>query len=142
MSVFQKYSLVLLRLALGWIFLYAGIIKVMDKGWSAAGFLAGAKTFPEFYAWFALPSNIAWVNLINEWGLILIGVSLIIGLWTRWSSLAGIVLMILYYLPGLNFPYVGEHSLLVDEHIIYILGLAIILAFRAGRYFGLDNRYR
>lgn len=142
MSKIQKSLLVLLRLTLGWFFLYAGIIKVMDPKWSAEGFLKTAKVLPELYHWFLLPANLPWVNLLNEWGLVLLGVSLILGLWVRWSALLGVVLMVLYYLPGVHFPYVGDHSLLVDEHIIYIIGLLIIVFFRASYYYGLDGRYR
>jgi len=142
LSKLQKNLLVLLRLALGWIFLYAGIVKVMDPKWSAAGFLKTAKILPELYTWFGLPTNLPWVNLLNEWGLLLLGVSLILGLWVRWSAFLGVVLMILYYLPQVNFPYVGANSLLVDEHIIYIIGLLILIFFRAGYYYGLDGRYR
>ena len=39
MSRFQKMSLVLLRLGLGWLMFYAGITKVLDPSWSAAGYL-------------------------------------------------------------------------------------------------------
>jgi len=142
MTGLQKFSLVLLRLALGWLFLYAGVTKIINPDWSAAGYLANAKTFPELYAWLALPANLPWVNLLNEWGLTLIGLSLLVGLWVRWSALVGIGLMILYYLPVLNFPLAGEHSLLVDDHVIYALGLLTLIAFRAGHQWGLDGRFR
>lgn len=114
-----------LRLTLGWLFLYAGISKITDPNWSAEGFLKGAKTLPQLYSWFALPTNIGWVNFLNEWGLTLLGISLILGLAIRWSTYLGVLLMILYYLPGLQFPY-AEHGFLVDEHIIFILVLCLI----------------
>ncbi len=129
----------LLRLTLGWLFLYAGLVKILDDKWSAAGYLKGAKTFPELYAWLALPQNIGWVNLLNEWGLTLIGVSLILGIMVRFSSIAGIALMLLYYFPALNFPYVGEHAYIVDEHIIYMAAFLVLYAVRAGEYLGVDR---
>lgn len=137
-----KLSLLGLRVSLGWLFLYAGVTKILNPEWTAAGFLKGAQTFPDLYAWFAAAENIAWVNLLNEWGLTLIGISLIFGLWVRWSALFGIVIMALYYLPGLNFPYVGEHSLLVDEHIIYIFAFLTLIFTKAGYFWGLDGRNR
>jgi len=142
MTKAQKIALLLLRLTLGGLFLYAGVSKILDSTWTAAGFLAGAKTFPELYAWFALPENLGWVNLTNEWGLTLLGISLIIGLWVRWTALGGIVLMALYYFPSLQFPYAGEHGFIVDEHLIYSAGLLVLSVFRGGRYFGLDGRGR
>lgn len=130
----------LLRLTLGWLFLYAGITKILDPAWSAAGYLGNAQTFSTLFAWFALPSNIGWVNLVNEWGLTLIGAALILGIFVRWASVAGIALMVLYWLPVLSFPYAGEHSYIVDEHIIYALTLLALMVFHAGRYWGVDGR--
>jgi thiosulfate dehydrogenase [quinone] large subunit len=138
----MKIPVLLLRLGMGWLFLYAGLSKVLNPTWSSAGYLRGAKTFPNLYAWFALPQNIGWVDFLNEWGLTLIGVSLILGAAVRWSALAGIALMALYYFPVLNFPYVGEHSYLVDEHVIYALVFLLLYFARAGEYWGLDRFVR
>ena len=95
------------RVALGVLFFYAGITKVLNPSWSAAGYLNSAKTFPGLFQWFASAGNLGWVNLVNEWGLTLVGVALISGLLVRWASLGGILLMILYYLPVLEFPYIA-----------------------------------
>ncbi|MBI3070189.1 MAG: DoxX family protein, partial [Candidatus Levybacteria bacterium] len=48
---------------------------------------------------------------------------LILGVFVRLAALSGILLMLLYYLPILNFPYVGRGttSFLIDQHIIFIL---------------------
>ena len=40
---FQKISLFFLRVFLGGLFFYAGITKVLDPSWTAAGYLKGAK---------------------------------------------------------------------------------------------------
>jgi len=135
----QKIILFITRLAMGWLFFYAGITKVLNPDWSASGYLEHAQAFPKFFMWFASPENIGWVNIANEWGLTLIGALLILGLFVRWTSFAGILLMLLYYFPVLNFPLAGEHSYIVDEHIIYILVLLALSLFNAGRYWGLDQ---
>lgn len=124
---------------MGWLMFYAGITKVLNPSWSAVGYLKGAKTFAGFYNWLLTPNVLPVVNFINEWGLTLLGVSLILGIFVRLSSVLGAVLMILYYLPILDFPYVGEHSYLVDEHIIYALVLLYFAVVRAGRVMGLEN---
>lgn len=49
MTQFQKISLFLLRISIGWLMFYAGITKVLNPEWSAAGYLKGAKTFVVFY---------------------------------------------------------------------------------------------
>lgn len=138
MTQFQKISLLLLRLTMGWMFFYAGIIKVINPEWSAAGYLKGAKNFVGFYEWLVSPAMLPIVNFVNEWGLTLLGVSLILGISVRLSSILGAVLMILYYLP-LDLPYPNAHSLIVDEHIIYAVALLLLGSFRAGRTWGLEN---
>lgn len=128
------------RVALGILFFYAGITKVLNPDWSAVGYLNSAKTFPGLYHWLASAGNIDWINFVNEWGLTFLGVALILGIFVRWASLGGMLLMALYYLAILQFPYVGEHSFLVDEHIIYITALLVLFASNAGTFLGLDSR--
>ena len=132
----QRAFLGLLRIALGWLFFYAGITKVLDPAWSAEGYLRGAKSFPGFFGALANPSILPFVNFINEWGLTLLGVSLILGIGVRFSSVLGVVLMLLYRLV-LPFLMPNAHSYIVDEHIVYIFVLLYFAAFRAGRVWGL-----
>ena len=138
----EKLFLVLLRLALGWLFFYAGITKVLDPEWSAGAYLTGANNLTEFYHWLAGPTILPIINLINEWGLVLLGVSLILGLFVRWSAVLGALLMILYYLPILDFPYPDPHSFIIDQHIIYALALLYLATRHAGRVLGLDARLK
>ena len=127
------------RIALGWIFFYAGLVKILDASWSAAGFLANAKTFSGLYAWFAGPSVIGVVNFINEWALLLLGISLILGLFVRWSAIPGALLMVLYYFAGNAFPVVAN-GFIVDDHVIYAALLILFFVMDAGNYFGLDGK--
>jgi len=139
MSASSKFTLFVLRVSMGWLMFYAGITKILDPDWSAAGYLKGAKTLPEFFNWFLQPDILPLTNLVNEWGLTLLGVSLILGVFVRFSSVLGAALMMLYYFPILQFPVVGEHSYIVDEHIIYALVLFFFAAVRAGRVWGFEN---
>src|SRR3989344_2031756 len=138
MSKSQKISLFVLRLSVGWMFFYAGITKVVNPEWSAAGYLSGAKMFVGFYNWLLSPGILPTVNLVNEWGLTLLGISLILGIGVRLSSVLGALLMLLYYVP-LGFPYPNPHSYIVDEHIIYLAILLYFATIRAGRVWGLEN---
>ena len=124
---------------MGWLFFYAGITKVINPEWSAVGYLKGAKTFAGFYQWLASPGILPLVNFVNEWGLTLLGVSLILGVLVRISSISGIILMFLYYLPTLDFPHPNPSSYIVDQHIIFIFILIFFAATRAGRVWGLEN---
>lgn len=141
MSLFQKLSLFLLRVSFGCLFLYSGITKVLNPDWSAAGYLSGAMTFSPLYQWLAQPGVLPWVNFLNEWGQVLLGVALILGFFVRPAAILGAVLMFLYYFPVLTFPYVGEYSYVVDEHIIYAFALLTLAAFKAGRIWGIDSRF-
>lgn len=118
---------------------YAGITKVVNPEWTAAGVLENATTFSGLYHWFASPNILPFINVVNEWGLTLLGVSLILGIFIRLSAPLGAVLMILYYFPGLQFPLVGTHSYLVDEHVVYACALIVLAVFRAGRVYGLQG---
>lgn len=138
MTLFQKISLVLFRLAMGWLFLYAGVTHLLDPNFSAAKYLAGAKTLPAFFHWLSSPGILPTVNFLNEWGLTLLGVSLVLGICVRLSTMLGVILMILYWLP-LGMLHPDAHSLIVDDHIIYATGLLALSAMSAGQVWGLDS---
>ncbi len=134
----QKISLFLLRVTIGWMMFYAGISHVLNPKFSAAGYLAGAKVLTGFYHWLASPGILPVVNFVNEWGLTLLGVSLILGIGVRLSTKLGALLMALYWLP-LGILHPDAHSLIVDDHIIYAAALLLLSSLSAGRVWGLDN---
>ncbi|MBI2632807.1 MAG: DoxX family membrane protein [Parcubacteria group bacterium] len=140
MKRYHTFFLFALRVTMGWMFFYAGITKILNPEWSAAGYLQSAKTFTGLYQWFASASLLPTVNFINEWGLTLLGLSLILGVFVRLSSLFGALLMLLYYFPILDFPYPNPNSFIVDQHIIFIFVLLYFAAIRAGRIYGLEER--
>lgn len=137
----NKFSLFLLRFSMGWLMFYAGITKILNPEWSAAGYLGNAKTFTGFFNWFVQPDVLPLTNFLNEWGLTLLGVSLILGIFVRLSSVLGALLMLLYYFPVLQFPIIPPHSYIVDDHIIYALVLIYFSVVRAGRIFGFDSKF-
>ncbi len=136
MTQWQTMPLFLLRIALGWMFFWSGITKVLDPAWSAAGYLQGAKTLTGFYQWLATPALLPFTNFFNEWGLTLLGLALILGVFLRLGAILGAGLMFLYYLPILQFPYPDPHSFLIDQHIIYIAALFVLASCRASRAWG------
>ena len=140
--MFQKISLLLLRVGMGTLFLYAGITKIADPTWSAKGYLMGAKTFPWFYSWLAGDGMITIVNFLNVWGLTLIGVALMLGALIRLSGILGATMMILYYFPVLQFPYIPPHAYLVDEHIVYAFALLALSAFSKDTRWGIGVWFR
>lgn len=139
MTKYEKWAMLALRLSLGWYMLHAGATKLMNPAWSAAGYLKGAKTFSGFYQALTNPAIMPVVNFINEWGLTLLGISLILGIGVRLSGKLGAVLMMLYYFPVLQFPMI-DRAYLVDEHVIYAAAMLFLSSIRAGRTLGLDAK--
>lgn len=121
-----------LRVVIGFQFLLAGIAKIGD--WSAAGYL-GAATGP-FAAFFQSLAGSMIVDQLNIWGLILIGIALIIGFAVRPASVFAALLMVVYYFA--QFEQNIAHGL-IDDHVIYALIFIVFAAGGAGHVFGLDN---
>ena len=137
----ENIALFLLRISIGWLFFYAGITKILDNTWTAEGYIKGAKTLPTLYNYLLQPGVLPVVNLMVEWGLLLIGISLILGIFLSISAPLGMLMMVLLYLPILQFPYPNAHSYIVDEHVIYFFALFVLWALNAGRVFGLGGRF-
>jgi thiosulfate dehydrogenase (quinone) large subunit len=139
--------LVLLRVAIGWHFLYEGLVKVFNPAWSPFGYLMDSKGImaPLFYAMASNPSVLKVVDYMNEWGLVLIGLGLILGIFTRLAVFSGMLLLAFYYLShppfvGLNYALPSEGSyFIVDKVMIEFLALAVLSAFPTGRIIGLDR---
>lgn len=130
-----------LRLLLGWYMFVDGAQILLTPNWSASGFLLGAKTFPAFYAWFASPANLLWVNPLNSWGITLVGVGLLFGVGIRPAAWAGAILMILYYFPHYAFPIV-PNGYIVEDHLIYASAFILVAVFPAAQSFGLAGYVR
>jgi thiosulfate dehydrogenase [quinone] large subunit len=140
-------AITLLRVVVGWHFLYEGIAKLTSPSWSAAGYLKQARgPFADLFKWLAgQPNLLANADLITMWGLTLVGVLLILGLFTRLASLGGIGFLLLFYLC--NPPFVGyfysipsEGSyLVVNKNLVELCALVVIFLTGSGRFAGLDR---
>jgi thiosulfate dehydrogenase [quinone] large subunit len=77
----QLWAIVLLRVLIGWHFLYEGIAKLSLPSWSASGFLTQSRgPFASFFHGLAAnPSALATSNFMTMWGLVAIGLGLIVG---------------------------------------------------------------
>lgn len=134
----KKFFFFLTRVSLGWIMLYSGITKILDPKWSAKGYVLGSKTFPELYQWFASDQILPVINLLNAWGMALIGLSLVLGFFVKFSAPFGALLMLLYYFPALDFPMASKNYYIIDFHIIFALVFILLIILDAGKYWGLD----
>ena len=74
--------LTILRVVIGWHLLYEGLTKLLNPEWSASGYLQSA-TGPLAPLYQALAANdgiLMIVNVLNTWGLLLIGLGLFLAL--------------------------------------------------------------
>jgi len=138
---------ILIRLGLGWIFLWAFLDKLFGLGFSTAaenawlaggspttGFLSFATTGPLAGAYQVLAGNVA-IDWLFMLGLLFLGVTLILGIANRLAGYIGALLMFLMW-TSLLLP---EHNPLIDEHIIYLFLLVGISIVKPGKWFGLGE---
>lgn len=141
------FALVALRVVIGWHFLYEGVAKLQAPAFSAAGYLQQSRgPFASFFRSLAAdPNTLSWVNPVTMWGLVAVGLGLVLGCFTRLASLGGIVLLLMFYLC--NPPFVGyfyaiptEGSyLVVNKNLVELCGLVVVLLTRSGQVAGLDR---
>lgn len=136
-----------LRIALGWMFLWAFVDKVFGLGfatkpeaaWLAggsptAGYLAHATSGPlaGLYQSVAGSPVVDWLFLLGLFGL---GVALLLGIGVQIAGYAGTVLVLMLWasnLPPADNP-------IIDEHIIYAIVLVGLAMVKAGQWVGLGN---
>jgi len=142
-SGLKKTLLVVLRFAIGWHFFYQGFGKLISPYWSSEGYLKAS--WGPFVKIAESPTMLAISDYAMMWGLVIVGLLLMIGLFTQIAALIGLALLIMIYvaIPPLN--YTGfivsttqGTELYVDKNLIEILALAVVASFRTGRILGLD----
>lgn len=143
----QFWSLLLLRLAVGWHFLYEGIVKFMNPKWTSYAYLMDAKGFMAgvFHEIAARPALLEVADVLNMTGLTLVGLALITGCLVNWAAIGGIIMLVFYFLSHIPFvdaayllPAEGSY-LWVDKNIIEIFTLLVIFYFPTSRIVGIDR---
>ncbi len=146
LTTMQSRALVLLRILIGWHFLYEGIIKAYNPAWTSKGYLLSASILKPFFAWLASESLIGTIDMLNIIGLIFVGLSLLVGLKIRWGCIAGILLLLMYYLAHPPFsslpqgPAEGSYWV-VNKNLIEMAALFVIYLFPLVSVFGLENLF-
>ena len=155
LSSFQRFTLVALRMLIGWHFLYEGFYKLMLPGWSragqplaawsAAGYLKAASgpLAPVLHAMAQSTRMMSAVDVIVPLGLLLVGLSLIAGLFTQAGCTGAALLLLIFYLSaiptaGLPQPNTEGSYLLVNKNLIELAAVLVIASFRTGQIAGLD----
>jgi thiosulfate dehydrogenase [quinone] large subunit len=151
----RSFSLVLLRTLVGWHFAYEGYYKLVPPGWargggripafSAEGYLRSA-TGPLaglFHAMAANPTLVHATDIAVPIGLLLVGMSLMLGLFTQLGCAGAIAFLVLFYVsqpPLSGMPQAGAEGayLLVNKNLIELAAVMTVMAFRTGAIAGLD----
>jgi len=138
--------LTLLRIIIGWHFLYEGIVKLMNPAWTARPFLEGSRwIFGDFFRWMISGNTGMWmIDTANAYGLTLIGLALILGIFTRVALWSGVTLLFMYYLAyppfgGFSYGAPSEGSyLIVNKNLIELFAMILLAFTESGQFFGLD----
>jgi uncharacterized membrane protein YphA (DoxX/SURF4 family) len=138
--------LALLRIVIGWHFLYEGVIKLLDPAWSAKSFLEDSRwIFGDVFRWMASgDTGLTIINYANSYGLTLIGIALILGLFTKLASWSGAGMLLMYYLAyppfgGFSYGAMAEGNyLIVNKNLIELFALIALAFTQSGDFFGLD----
>ena len=150
----------IVRIGVGIIFLWAGLEKVLGSGsdgFSAVGFLKfasggtlgwpfvsgevadGTIFNPTHDLWVGLAGNDAAMSVINilvPFGQIGIGVSLILGLFTRFGAAMGTLMMLIFFFAAWDFEF-G----IVNQHLTYALVTFLLGYLGSGNFYGLDATF-
>ena len=146
-STLQFSSLVILRLLIGWHFLYEGFAKFFNPNWSAASFLLDSQGIFSgiFIAMAQNPTILEFVNISNKLGLVAIGLGLMLGAFSRLASVSAILLLLMYYFAtppfiGYSYSVPSEGSyMLVNKNLIEACALFVLIIFPTGQIIGLDR---
>ncbi len=163
MKLFQKAPkpaaklLALLRISLGWIFLWAFVDKLFGLGFATChtetgvtellcqnawlsggspttGFLTHGTQGPFAGIFQAMAGNpiVDWLFML---GLLGIGVSLILGIAMKLGGWSAAIMMVILYLATLS----PENNPIVDDHIVYAFAALALAYSDAGKTFGLGE---
>jgi len=139
-STIERVYIVFFRISMGWTFLYAASHQVFDPKWSVVGFLTHTKTFHDLFAVFTTPLMAPTTTFLVQYGHLLIGLSLVFGLMVRISAAFGMVLMLIYWMAHMDWPFVeNKNNFIFDYHLVYAVVLVYLIAKRAGHVLGLDG---
>ncbi len=141
MTKTAKYTMGLIRILIGWIFIWRFMDKMWDldfnpeahRSWfgSIRELLLTAQEGPFSEMFHSMAATEWWYLLL----LLFVGAGLILGIFTRISGILGAVLMLLLFIH--NYP--PADNPLVSHHLVYAL-LFLFFAFSsAGQWMGLNK---
>ena len=143
----QIRALVFLRIFIGWHFLYEGVTKMYNPAWTSKAYLLRASgPFDGFFNWLAGDGMITVIDYLNIFGLMAVGLGLILGYWERIVCTGGILSLLFYYLAQPPFPGVDQAAIegnyyLVNKNLIEAAALWALYYFPTSKVFGLARLF-
>ena len=154
----QQFALVCLRTLIGWHFLYEAYYKLASPAWSpaggplapwsAAGYLKGASgPLAGIFQRLINSGFTSWIDRTVKVALLLIGLSLLLGVFTRVGAVAALLFLSLFYLlyvPTIGVPQPNAEGtyLIVNKTLIEAAAVFVLLLFDTGRIAGLDLLFK
>ena len=137
----NKTLITVLRVAIGWHFLYEGLSKLSKGNWSSQSFLANSTGFMSgIYQWIGSSTELMnVVDLLNMYGLVFIGLALFLGMYIRYAAIAGTMLLSLYYFayPPFGGALPGAHEgnlFIVNKNFIEAMVLIVLFLLKEKGY--------
>jgi thiosulfate dehydrogenase (quinone) large subunit len=151
----QQAALIVLRTVIGWHFLYEAYYKIASSHawgpagapltpWTSLGYLKGASgPFAWLFQRMVNAGLTPWIDRTVKISLLLIGLSLILGLFTRvgsWGALFFLSLFYLLYIPTIGVPQPNNEGtyLIVNKTLVEAAAVCVLLVFNTGAIAGLD----
>jgi thiosulfate dehydrogenase [quinone] large subunit len=150
----QQAALVVLRTLVGWHFCYEGVFKLWRPAWTREGTLLGAWSsagylrvatgpFAGIFHRMAESPSLPAIDHAVAIALVVVGLSLILGLFTQAGCVGALVLLAMFYVSsipthGLHEPGNEGAYLFVNKNLVEAAAVLAVFAFRTGRIAGLD----
>lgn len=142
----QLIFLLTLRFVIGWHVLYEGVVKVLNPQWTSLNFLQESQgVLSGFSKWILSNADLlATVDFLNAWGLVAIGLGIMLGLFFKPATIAGSILIFIYYLsapPLIGYEYTlpsDGSNLIINRTLIEAVTLFGLVLFPTNKIFGLD----
>jgi thiosulfate dehydrogenase [quinone] large subunit len=138
-------SMVLMRIFIGWHFLYEGIIKLYNPDWTSFGYVASAQgPLKPLFTLLSGDPFLGWIDAFNIAALVVVGITLTLGIYEKLGALVGIGLLAIYYLAHPSFPWLMQVNVegsywFVNKNLIELAACLVIYHLPTGHYFGLSR---
>jgi uncharacterized membrane protein YphA (DoxX/SURF4 family) len=93
-------------------------------------------------------TRLEWIDHVTAWGLVAVGLGLLLGIFTRLSCVLGAGFLLLLYLAMPPFPWLPEalrtegHYYFVNKNLVEMIALLALATTPSGRWLGLDGLIR